>query len=278
MYIIWDKIEKLGKIPDVELANKLNVSPQAIFQARKRRNISALNPAKKYDIDWDSVPLGKMIDKHIADIWGCSGSYVCQKRKKKNIPAFGMLYRTIENEAAYYGEAIIDAWLHKYNIEHKFQFQVGPYRIDWLICEDNEIWEFLGMWDHRIYGEQYQKNFVEKEKYLIEIGYKVKRIYKNKINTFKEEINLDKIHKASNFKCRGCGREGFKHCAKGLCGMCVSRLYNGQKLGPPKISLRLKNEDIFVCEDCGSEDRYKRIRNKCKSCYNKQYKRKSKNK
>ena len=98
--------------------------------ARQRRGISALRPAKRHNINWDSVPLGKMIDQHIAGLLGCSGAYICKKRKEKKIPAFGMLHRTLENEAAYYEESIIDMWLHNNKISHKFQYKVGPYKVD----------------------------------------------------------------------------------------------------------------------------------------------------
>lgn len=264
--IIWNNILELGKIPDVELANKLGVSPQATYQARKRRNIEALNPSKKCDINWDSVPLGQKTDQHIADILGCSGSYVLKQRKKKNIPAFGMLYRTYENEAAYYEESIIDMWLHNNSIKHIFQFQVDKYRVDWLIPEKNEIWEFLGMWDHKIYGEEYRKNFEVKEKLLMKNGYTVIKIYRNEIDKFKKSIDLTKIYSMSFFKCRGCNRTNIKHHAKGLCGMCINRTYSNQSLGPPKVQF-LKPTDSFVCRDCGSTERHKRVGEKCNKCY-----------
>lgn len=267
MYINWDRIKQLGKIPDVELSRQLNVTPQAVFLARKKRGIPAMHPSKQCNINWDLVPLGKMIDQHIADILGCSGAYVCKKRKQKNIPAFGMLYRTIENEAAYYEESIVDAWLHNHNIDHQFQYQIGPYRVDWHITKSKEIWEFLGMWNHRLYGKQYRDRFVIKEDYLKKQGYTVRRIYRQEMKTFRNGVDLTTIHNATNFICRGCNRETVKHQAKGLCGMCLNRLNQGQELGPPKISKMLKPGDIFVCEDCGNNDRNRRVRNKCKHCY-----------
>lgn len=268
--INWEDIIELGKIPDVDLSKKLGISPQAVFQARKKRKIKALNPTNKIKIDWDLVPLGTMIDQHIADLLGCSNACVCKNRKKRNIPAFGMLYRTLENEAAYYEESIIDLWLHKNKISHKFQFKAGKYRVDWLIPENNEIWEFLGMWDHKIYGKNYRDNFEIKEKYLIENGYRVRRIYKNEIINFKKDIDLNKIHGMSHFICRGCNRENLKHQAKGLCTMCVGRIHKNQELGPPKISF-LKPTDTFICEVCGNTDRYKQVKNKCRLCYMKIY-------
>lgn len=274
--IKWNNILELGKVPDVELAKKLDVSPQTIFQARKRRNIKALNPSKKCsNINWDSVPLGQKTDQHIADILNCSGAYVLKQRRKKNIPAFGMLYRTHENEASYYEESIMDMWLHDNNIKHKFQFQVGKYRVDWLIPDRNEIWEFLGMWDHRIYGEDYRKNFEIKEKFLIDNGYVVRRIYRDEMNKIKKVVDLNKIYSMSFFECRGCHRTNIKHQAKGLCGMCITRTYKNQSLGLPKIEF-LKPTDSFVCEDCGSIERHKRVGKKCHKCYCKSWKIKKK--
>lgn len=264
----WDNIPELGKIPDVDLADKLNVSPQAVYQARNRRSIKALDPAKKCNIDWDTIVLGDRTDQHIADLLGCSGGYICKKRKEKGIPAFGMLYRTQENEAAYYEEAIIDMWLHNNDIDHKFQFKVEKYRVDWLVLKENEIWEFLGMWDHRIYGQEYRNNFAVKEKCLIENGYKVKRIYRSDIGDMKKSVDLSKIYGMSHFECRGCHRTNVKHQAKGLCAMCLERFHNNQPFGPPKIQF-LKETDIFICEDCGSSNRHKRVKQKCHNCYDK---------
>ena len=265
--INWNTIEDFGKIPDVELARKLGVSPQAVLQARKRRGITALNPSPRYDIDWSQVPLGKMTDQHIADILRCSETYVCIKRQRAGIPAFGMLYRTVENEAAYYEESIIDAWLHLNAVAHTFQFTIGPYRVDWLIHSENEVWEFLGMWNHRLYGRAYQKKFAVKKKYLNECGYKVREIYRSEIGKFKDGVDLTSIHKAANFRCRGCLRDNVRHQARGLCAMCLRRQYTGKPFGPPKITF-LKLTDPFICEDCGSTIRYKRVHGKCSKCYN----------
>lgn len=269
--IDWDKIEDLGQTPDVDIAKRLEVSPQAVFQARKRRDIPAVNPTNRCEIDWDSVPLGQMTDEHLADILGCSGAYICKKRKARNIPPFGIRYRTLENEAAYYEEAIIDLWLHNQEIDHKFQFQIGPYRVDWLICNQNQVWEFLGMWDHGIYGQQYRKNFETKKRHIIELGYDIREIHRSEIDEFKQQVDLTKIHTDGIFQCKGCGRKNIKHQAKGLCGMCITRSYQGKKLGKPKITF-LKPEEQFICEDCGSDNRHKRVKKKCHCCYMKQYK------
>ena len=262
----YDTVLELGRIPDIDLAKKLGVSAQAIFQARKRRNIKPLNKAKRCNINWDLVPLGKMTDDHLADLLGCSGGYVCRKRQERNIPSYGMLYRTTENEASYYGESIIDLWLHNKNINHKFQFKVGKYRVDWFIVEKNEIWEFLGMWDHKIYGDNYRKNYLIKEKYLKEYGYSVKRIYKDELDEFKKDVDISKIFCVADFKCSGCDRGNVKHQAKGLCAMCYGRFHNGKSFGPPKITF-LKDSDDFACITCGSKNRHKQVKNNCSKCY-----------
>lgn len=266
--IHWNEIEDLGKVADSELAYRLGVSSQCVYQARKRRNIPAKNPTPTYKIDWNSVPLGKMTDEHLAELLGCTAALVHKKRHQKQIPAFGMLYRTVENEAAYYGEAIIDAWLHNKSIIHSFQFQIGPYRVDWMIHKTKEIWEFVGMWDHRLYGKTYREKFAVKEAYLKDQGYDVRKIHQTELSDFKKEVDLQIIHKAVAFKCNGCNRDNVKHHGHGLCSTCVGRKKTGRSLGPIKISF-LKPTDNFECEDCRSKNRCKRVQNKCHKCYSK---------
>ena len=205
------------------------MSPTAVCNARKLRNIKALNPTPKYNIDWDQIPLGKYLDEHLANMLGCTYGLVNKERVKRNIPPYGMTYRTFENQGAYYGEAIIDAWLHKQNIPHTFQKQIGPYRVDWVL-DKNVIWEFVGMWDHKLYGEDYRNNFYNKKAYLEYNGFTVRAIHQKELNDFKKDIDLKLLYSFGHFVCSGCNRNNVKHVAHGLCSACYIRNKTKNKL------------------------------------------------
>lgn len=266
----WDRVSDLGAVPDYKIAQRFNVSKAAVGQVRKRRGIPPFRTNIRHDIDWDTAPLGKLIDRHVADILGCSHVLVHRERTRRGIPPHGLLYRTEENEGAYYEESIIDLWLHHHNIPHTFQKRLGPYRVDWLLA-DNCVWEFLGMWDHRLYGEAYRRNFEVKREYLVEQGFTVREIHRSEMGSFKADVDLRAIASMGVFVCRGCGREDVKHHAHALCGTCVGRRAHNRPLGP--VVPQLKQGDFFRCDHCGSEDRWKRVRALCRLCYRKQHKR-----
>jgi len=265
----WDSVSDLGKIPDVDIARRFGISPTAVQLARKRRGISALNPSKKLSVDWDSLPLGKMIDDQIASMVGCSGSKVCIERQKRGIKPAGMLYRTQEGQPAYYGEAVIDAWLHKHEIAHVFQFHVGKKRVDWYLPDTNEIWEYAGLAGHRLYGEDYEVAIGERVKICLNAGYKVRRIDKQELEFFSKDVDLSSIFKKSTFTCKGCLRTNVKHSSHDLCSMCLHRVRLGKPVGSPKNAAKLKPGEVFVCSSCGSNERNKRVKTLCGSCYSK---------
>ena len=266
----WDKVLDLGKVRDCEIALQYGVSQTAVLLARKRRGIAPFCTRIYHNIDWGQVPLGKYPDEYLADTLGCSKVLVHKERNKRKIPPHGMLFRTSENQGAYYEEAIIDLWLHNQGIQHVFQAKIGPYRVDWLLgtCE---VWEFLGMWSHRIYGEEYRSSFQRKKEYLEANGYSVRGIHKSEIAPLKAEVNLTDLHSMGSFVCRGCGRSNQKHQAHALCGTCVGRQARGVDLALPVMPL-LREADYFKCSCCGSEDRKKQAKGLCLRCYNKESK------
>ena len=237
--------------------------------ARQRRGIAAFRTTPKHSIQWDEVPLGQCVDEHLADMLGCSKGLVYKERTRRRIPPYGMTYRTVENEGAYYEEAIVDAWLHKKGIQHEFQKKLGPYRVDWLLA-DNVVWEYLGMWRHQLYGETYRKNFGVKRAFLESEGFTVRAIHRAEIQDFKSTVDLKALLSMGLFECRGCGRKDVKHHAHALCAGCLTRQQKGIPFGP--MSVKLRPEDPFVCASCGSEDRRKRVRGNCGRCASKSYK------
>lgn len=46
-------------------------------------------PKKRFEIDWDAQPLGKLADMALARQLGCSHTLVWLERRKRKIPAFG---------------------------------------------------------------------------------------------------------------------------------------------------------------------------------------------
>jgi hypothetical protein len=271
-YIDWDNEKELGMVSDTALSKKYGVSDTAVRGARLRRGIPALNPQKTYDIDWDCQPLGKMTDQHLADILGCSGGVVAKQRNKRNIKPYGILHRTIEGEASYYEETIIDHWLHNNNVQHKFQYKIGSYRVDWLIGE-KDVWEFLGMWDHKLYGKTYQENFLKKKTFLESLGYSVRSIHRSDMNFFRTGVDLKKIESVEEFICKGCNRK-MKHQAKGFCSRCYTYVFRGKKIRE-EISVKLKKDEVFVCSSCGSSKKHKRVRDLCSACYSRQHRSKA---
>lgn len=265
--IDWDNEIQLGLVPDCVLAKKYNISNTAVMGARTRRGIKPFRTNNHYDINWDSIPLGQYTDLHLANILGCSLNLVHKERNKRKIPPYKMNYRTLENEGAYYHEAIIDMYFHNQKISHKFQKKIGPYRVDWLL-DDNLIWEYLGMWDHLIYGQKYRENFLIKENFLISEGYSVKRIYKEEISTFQSSVDLTLLHSLGRFVCLGCLRKEVKHHAHGYCCRCCGRLKDGQLR--QNVTTKLKQSDVFVCSVCESSNKNKRVRDLCAKCYRKQ--------
>ena len=264
----WDLVEDLGKVTDSEIARRYNISPTAVMYARRRRNIPSINPVPRLDIDWDKVPLGKYIDLHIADMYGCSVGIVHRERNKRKIPPHGLLYRTAENQGAYYEEALIDAWMHLNNVSHTFQHKIGPYRVDWLLS-DKEVWEFAGMWDHGIYGAEYRSNFEAKNRYLTDLGYSVRLILRSEMPEFRVGVDLKSIISLTDFVCNGCERHDVKHHAFGLCDRCAFRKKKGIDYKAPVKPSFKEGKDVFVCLTCGSTDRYKQVRNNCMKCADK---------
>lgn len=260
----WDSVLDLGKVKDSVLAKRYGVSQTAVMLVRRRRGIPPLCTTPRYNIDWDTVPLGKYIDQHLADMLGCGKVLVFKERRRRGIPPHGMLYRTIENEGAYYEEAIIDAWLHMQQVPHKFQAKVGPYRVDWLL-DNQEIWEFLGMWDHQIYGESYRKNFAVKRAYLLAQGFRLREIHRTEVKSFKQVVDLRSIFSLGDFTCRGCLQTDVKHHAHAMCSSCVGQKFRGVEPGTPKKA-RLRKSDAFECSECKSTNRKKQVRGRCAKC------------
>jgi hypothetical protein len=261
----WDSVADLGKVPDCDIARRFEVSQTAVLNARRSRGIPPFRTIPSYNIEWDSVGLGDLTDQHLADILGCSKGLVHKERRRRNIPPYGMLYRTSENQGAYYDEAIIDAWLHARNVPHEFQKQIGPFRVDWLLA-GNEIWEYLGMWDHQIYGPEYQTNFAKKLTYLESLGFSVRGIHTSEIGVFKSGVDLTAIHSLGRFVCSGCNRTDVKHHAFGLCSRCVGRKRSGVDLKSP-VTPRLTQNSQFKCSSCPSVNRNRQVRGQCSKCY-----------
>lgn len=266
--IIWDDVTDLGLVPDTEIAKRYGVNNATVRHARKRRGIVGINPTPRYSIDWESVGLGKYTDRYLADILGCSSGIVHKERNKRKIPPHDTRYRTVENQGAYYGESIIDLWLHNNGIAHEFQKKIGPYRVDWLLA-DNVVWEFVGMWHHKLYGEQYRSNFEVKEKYLTDNGYTVRAIQEAELDTFKNAVDIREILSLCDFACARCKRSDVKHHSFGFCGRCARR----EKSGKPDSDIKtpLKSDDYFECSKCGSIKKFKRVRDLCNLCNNRKY-------
>lgn len=264
----WDQVSDLGSVRDSVIALRFGVSQTAVMLARQRRHIAPFRTRPKHNIDWDSVPLGEYLDEHLADVLGCSKVLVWKERNRRKIPPHGMLYRTLENEGAYYEEAIIDAWLHSQGTPHEFQKKIGPYRVDWFI--EGVVWELLGMWDHRIYGKEYRANFIVKKAFLEAKGYSVREIHRNEMSSFKAEVNLRALLSLGNFVCRGCGRANVKHQAHAMCATCNIKARHGKELGPVREILR--HDELFICASCGSTERKKRVRQHCAKCYLRMFK------
>lgn len=89
MLIDWDNEQRLGKMPDPELAALLGVTSGAVVSARKRRKIKSFRPSTIKHIDWKAEPrLGKMSDKELAEILDVRVDSIRAARKKLGIAAF----------------------------------------------------------------------------------------------------------------------------------------------------------------------------------------------
>ena len=264
----WREDSDLGNVPDSFLAEKYGVGIKAIEEARQTKKIPPFRDPGKFNGDWDQVLLGQMTDQHLADILNMSKTAVRSERNKRGIKPYSRKYLTIEGEYATYPEAIIDLYLHTNNIPHKFQYtlktDMGTFKVDWLV--DGVIWEYLGCWDHALFGESYRQQYEEKKfPAFQQAGYRVKKIYPDQIEEFKQGIDLKQIYTLSEFICGRCGRGGMKHGGRGLCHNC-----NRKRREEEEIELAKGNP--FVCTKCKSTDpkRHSKELHLCRSCYQKQ--------
>lgn len=87
--IDWDA-QPLGVEPDPVIAERLGVSRQSVYMARRARGIPAVNgpSAPRAGIDWDAQPLGVEPDPVIAERLGVHESSVGEARRRRGIPAY----------------------------------------------------------------------------------------------------------------------------------------------------------------------------------------------
>lgn len=219
--IDWTKIQNLGKVPDSQIAKRLGVHNATVAHHRRKLGIPAMYSLPY--INWDEQPFGKFTDQHIADLLGCSLTRAVVERKKRGIKPSAMRYRTVEGEAAYYGEAIIDAWLHKNNIKHEFQKKIGGRKVDWFLTETQEIWEYAGFLGHQIHGAKYKKQLETRIAIVQSYGLTTRIITENELKDFAENIDLTSLYRRATFECLNCKQTGVPHRKLGLCGKCYYR-------------------------------------------------------
>lgn len=88
--INWDKIP-YGTLPDIELAEKYNVTREVIRYHRRQRNINPYERKKTTKLIWKDEwlkLLGTMFDTKLAKIIGCNKATVCAKRSELNIKPY----------------------------------------------------------------------------------------------------------------------------------------------------------------------------------------------
>lgn len=86
-------LSMLGKVHDRELAEKFNVSYDAIRRIRKKMNVPALREEKSLqktieENEYLKSLLGTMTDKALADKTGLSINIIGKMRRTLNIPSF----------------------------------------------------------------------------------------------------------------------------------------------------------------------------------------------
>lgn len=84
MSIDWDN-QPIGEVTDAELARRLGVTREAVYDARTRRAISAV---PRSSVDWDQVRFGEEPDGRLARALGVSRQAVRQQRLKRGIPPY----------------------------------------------------------------------------------------------------------------------------------------------------------------------------------------------
>lgn len=151
-----------------------------------------------------------------------------------------------------------------FNVRKNCHLSSPPPPALWLL-DNQEIWEFLGMWDHQIYGESYRKNFAVKRAYLLAQGFRLREIHRNEVKSFKQIVDLRSIFSLGDFTCRGCLKTDVKHHAHAMCASCVGQRLRGVEPGTPKKA-RLRKSDAFACSECKSTNRKKQVRGRCAKC------------
>lgn len=88
VFVAWDTVDDLGRVPDADVAERLWVTVNAVADARKARGIPAMRPHvwRVARVDWDAQPLGAEPDQAIADRLGLDRCTVARQREERGIP------------------------------------------------------------------------------------------------------------------------------------------------------------------------------------------------
>lgn len=82
-----DLLPYLGKVPDIEIAERFGISRERVRQYRKKYGIPKYEPEPKFTPELINC-LGKMSDKEVAEQFNLSASVVTYHRNKLGIPPF----------------------------------------------------------------------------------------------------------------------------------------------------------------------------------------------
>lgn len=214
----------LGTFSDKDLAQKLGVSRRTISRTRRQHGLHG-----PQTIDWDKQPLGQLPDTELGRRLGVSQTAVSSARRIREIPTAHHQWLTLEGESATWPEALIDLYWHENQVDHEFQFKVGPYVCDWKIDNDFLV-EYAGFGSHRKHGEKYLDRLQKKIGFYQNQGWSTLVIWPKNLGQYDLGLSPQPRHLISCGQCqstfgvdRTLSGKPLKHKAKGLCRSCYRK-------------------------------------------------------
>lgn len=210
----------LGKVPDVKIAQQLQIHSRTIGKKRKELDIPKYDPLGIQTIDWSSAGLGEKPDTFIAEKLNLKSEVVRRKRNQLKINPFrGMILTQERLSCRSILEAKYDAYLHWKKIGHEHEVPVpgSNYVADFLI--GNQYIEIAGM----LGFSKYIANYLKKEKWYKENNINVKWLYPNDVNQFFENCPVEIIFK--EMYCEVCNKLT-KKLIKNMCKKCYIKHKN----------------------------------------------------
>jgi len=203
-----------------------------------------------------NLPLGKMSDSAISEIYSVDRRRVCYHRNKLKIPPFigGILTQEGDGCRSVY-EAMLDAVFHERDIAHKHEVKIPglSYISDFLV--GNTYVEIAGMLGFKKYQNKHRKKRQDYEN----LGIPAIWLFPDDVRILYKDCSLA-LKCRTLYACAACGKKT-RDIVKGYCRKCYCSYWHNNtnleeivcKFCKKPIMRNAKENRIFCSTGCYSE-------------------------